>query len=53
MKKNLKWIILIICITSFLMLTRYVFHEEIIKADIIRIQNNIRTLNIRLCNTDN
>lgn len=34
-KKNLKWIILIICIISFLFIAEDVYHKEIMEADII------------------
>lgn len=33
--KNLKWIILFICLVSFLILTKDVFNKEILKGDII------------------
>lgn len=35
MKKNLKWIILFICLIAFIQLTEEVFHKEMMKADII------------------
>lgn len=37
MIKNLKWIILFVCILGFLLLAEDVFHKEIMTGDAIRI----------------
>ena len=48
MTKNLKWIILFICLIGFLALAEDVFNKEIMNGDI----NDINIFNIRFCNTN-
>ncbi len=50
--KNLKWIILFICLIGFLALAEDVFNKEIMKGDIIGYKVVSTFFDFRFCNTN-